>query len=219
MPAAVRIDQGSKLLVQSGGACAQRVHGPPGLGQAVLGHPLGLVQQAQRTAGIALVGQHGARGLELNAERAEGVGEHVVDLAGDARPLVQHGGSALLGAQLLQLRHQRGGLLGLTPVGGSVPALTKATMSSSGNPSALVALAPVTSAPASTPTSAIAVVTQPVSRLLPAPAPMAAMNAKPISGPPCAPMLAKPDAAAITIRAPARTRGCGCPGRRSATSQ
>src|SRR3984893_17518078 len=81
-------------------------------------------------------------------------------------------------------------------------------MSSSGNPSALVALAPVTSAPASTPTSAIAVVTQPSSRLLPAPAPIAAMNAKPISGPPCAPMLAKPDAAAITTRAPAKTRGC-----------
>src|ERR1700733_383983 len=70
-------------------------------------------------------------------------------------------------------------------------------MSSSGNPSALVALAPVTKAPASTPTSAIAVVTQPVSRLLPAPAPMAAMNAKPISGPPCAPVLAEPDADAV----------------------
>ena len=92
-------------------------------------------------------------------------------------------------------------------------------MSSSGNPSALVALAPVTSAPSSTPTSAIAVVTQPVSRLPLAPAAIAAMKAKPITGLPCVPVLANPDAAAITISAPASTCGCRHSGRRSATSQ
>jgi hypothetical protein len=95
---------------------------PPGLGQAILGHPLGLVQQAQRAAGVVVIGQHSAHGLELDSQRAEGVCEHVVDLAGDTRPLVQHRGPALLGAQLFHLRHQGGGLFRLAPVGGPVPA-------------------------------------------------------------------------------------------------
>ncbi len=107
MPTAVRVDQGGEFLVQPGGVGAQCMYGPPGLGQAILGHPMGLVQQAQRPAGIALLGQQGTGGLELDAQRAEGVGENVVDLAGDARLLVQHCGPALLGAQLLHLRHQR----------------------------------------------------------------------------------------------------------------
>ena len=37
MPAAVRIDHGGELLVQPCGVGAQRMHGPPGLGQAILG--------------------------------------------------------------------------------------------------------------------------------------------------------------------------------------
>ena len=95
----------------------QRVHRAAGLGQAVGGHPLGGDQGLDRPVDVPLVGQHRPSRLDLDAERAEGVRQDVVDLAGDAGPLAEHVGPPLLGLQPLVLRQQGRGLFGLDPVG------------------------------------------------------------------------------------------------------
>ncbi len=93
---------------------AARVH------QALGGHPLGRGQDLGRPVDVPVVGQHRAGGLDLDPQRAEGMGEHVVDLPGDAGPLVEQIGPALLGLQLFALGQQLRRLLGLDPVGAPV---------------------------------------------------------------------------------------------------
>jgi hypothetical protein len=93
---------------------------PAGLGQAFGGHPLGPVQELVRPGDVAPVGQHRPGGLDLDPERAERVREHVVDLAGDAGPLVEEVGPPLLRLQLFALGQQQRRLLGLDAVRAAV---------------------------------------------------------------------------------------------------
>jgi len=75
------------------------------------------VASASTAVDVPVVGQHRLGRLDLDAQRAERMRQHVVDLACDTGPLIQHVSAALLGPQPLVLRQQGRGLLGLDPVG------------------------------------------------------------------------------------------------------
>ena len=91
------------------------MNGPAGLGQAVGRHPLSGQQDLNGPVDVLMIGQHRPGRLDLDAERAEGMRQHVVDLAGDAGALAEDVRLAAGGQQLLGLGEQRRGLLGLYP--------------------------------------------------------------------------------------------------------
>lgn len=76
----------------------QRVHGPAGLVEPLGRRSPGVAEELDSPVDVLLVGEHGLGGLDLDTERAEGVGEEVVDLAGDAIALVEGGRPAILAA-------------------------------------------------------------------------------------------------------------------------
>ena len=71
--------------------------------QAAGSHALRRGQRLERAVRVAQDREEGPDGLQLDAERAEGVREHVMDLAGNPRPFLEDVGPALLGSQLLVL--------------------------------------------------------------------------------------------------------------------
>ena len=89
---------------------------PPGLGEPVGGHALRLVQQFDGALDVGLVREHRPRRLYLHAQGAEGMGQHVVDLARDAVAFLQGCGPGVLLAQLLSVSQQGGRLLGVGAV-------------------------------------------------------------------------------------------------------
>ena len=110
-----------QFVGQRKGVGAQRVDGPAGLGQAAGGHALRGGQCLEGAVRVVVHGEQRPDGLQLDAERAQGVREHVVYLTRDPRPFLQDIGPPLLGAQLLVLGQQLPGLLGLDPERGPVP--------------------------------------------------------------------------------------------------
>ncbi len=105
-----------QFLVERQRVGAQRVHRAPRLGQAVGGHPLRGREHVECLVDVAAVGQHGARGLDLDTETAERMREHVVDLPRDPGALVEHIRAPLLDLQLSCSYQQFSGLLGLHSV-------------------------------------------------------------------------------------------------------
>ena len=95
--------------------------GPAGLGQAVRRHPLSGHEDVNRPVDVLMIGQHRPGRLDLDAKRAEGMREDVVDLAGNAGALAEDVRPAARGQQLLGLGQQRRGLLGLNPAAAHEP--------------------------------------------------------------------------------------------------
>ena len=79
----------------------------PGLEQSVLGQPLGLIEQLDCLAHVVLLIKDGPSRLNLDTEGAQGMRQHVMDLARDAGPFLEHGRPPLLRPQLLHLCHHR----------------------------------------------------------------------------------------------------------------
>ena len=110
------VEQRGERIWQRRRVGPQRSDRPARLGQPLVNEPPGVGEQAQRAVDVVALGQHRLRGLYLDPERAQRVGQDIVDLAGDPRALVQRGGALGLELGPAGLGEQRLGLLGLGPV-------------------------------------------------------------------------------------------------------
>ena len=90
--------------------------GLPGFLQALDGQPAGAPDQAAARFGIIALAQQGVGSVELDHQAAQGVGQDVVDLPGDARPFVQHLRPDVFLLGPLRLDGGQLGILGSQPV-------------------------------------------------------------------------------------------------------
>ena len=123
-----------ELLVERQRVDSEGVNGLARLIQARCSDPLRGGEDFVGPGDVCLVGQDRASRLNLDAERAEGVSEYIVNLACDARALVEEFRAPLLGLQLLALGKQRRGLLCLDPVRAAVAPDQQAGEHQSGEP-------------------------------------------------------------------------------------
>lgn len=86
---AMDLHQRAQLVDKRWGILPQGGDGPPGLDQAVHAQVVGVLHMAKRPGGISPCGEDGPSSLQLDGEAGEGVGQHVVQLAGDACSLGQ----------------------------------------------------------------------------------------------------------------------------------
>ena len=117
---AVLLEEAVEELGQRRDVAAEGGDGTACLGQTVHGQAACAVQVGLDLRGVGAVGEQGLGDLELDGEGPEGVGEQVVDLAGDPCPLIEGGGPGLLVAGALGLGQQLTRLFGscqvLTPI-------------------------------------------------------------------------------------------------------
>ncbi len=112
----VRCGQFGERFGERGWIGAQGGDGPAGLVEALDGEAAGAFDELAASFDVALVAEEGLGGVELDNQASEGVGEDVVDLPGDAGPLVEHLGAGALGLCSLGLDGDQLCLLGAQEV-------------------------------------------------------------------------------------------------------
>ena len=116
---AVRLEQRGKALPQRRRVAAQRSDRASRLLESLARRQLAATDPFERAVDVAALGEQQLGRLELDRQAAEGVSEHVVDLARDPRALIERRGSPARRLGPSRLRDER--------LGGAAPCDVLAT--------------------------------------------------------------------------------------------